>query len=515
MSTATASGVAGEAASLRQVGDWIGTTAGFRRAFALVAIAATTPFLSACTGLYFHDAGVAPQPPPRYELDRLPFDEYWTGLVFNGNKIGFTRFEISALGEDEYEVRSEASMRFRFLTIDKSVTLHAVDRIGSDLALRRFHYRYDLDGNQLELRGQVEQGRLEVDIINAGVSNHQSYPLHDTLYPTSVAALYPVVHGLEPGRRFAYTVFDGETQSISRLEQRIVGFQISNLFEGPAYRLVTRLHGHRVITWLDLHGLPVLETAQGGVLVAGLEEPAAARRYLALAALNKNEDLVGFSRVPARGHIASPRETGSLVASFSGFDGFVVPSDGRQTCRTDTGHVHCSIDSQASPRANDDAERYLRSTLPVPSRDPRIRTLAAEITRGLNSDEARIEALLAWIQTHVEQQAVDVFSALDVLETRKAECQGNSYLYAAFARSLGIPTRVVNGLVYSELVDGFLYHTWSESVIAGHWHAVDPTFGQFTADATHLKLVEGEMLADLTPIIAVMGRLAAEIESAR
>ena len=66
--------------------------------------------------------------------------------------------------------------------------------------------------------------------------------------------------------------------------------------------------------------------------------------------------------------------------------------------------------------------------------------------------------------------------------------------------------------MYSQVAHGFLYHTWAESLVEEGWTAVDPTFGQMSADATHLKLVEGESLADLTPIIGLMGQLKAQIE---
>jgi transglutaminase-like putative cysteine protease len=49
---------------------------------------------------------------------------------------------------------------------------------------------------------------------------------------------------------------------------------------------------------------------------------------------------------------------------------------------------------------------------------------------------------------------------------------------AALARSLGIPTRVVNGIVYSDDYAGFYYHTWAESLLDSGWIAIDPTFGR-------------------------------------
>jgi transglutaminase-like putative cysteine protease len=114
---------------------------------------------------------------------------------------------------------------------------------------------------------------------------------------------------------------------------------------------------------------------------------------------------------------------------------------------------------------------------------------------------------------NVEKAPLDVFSALDVLEKRKAECQGHAYLYTALARATGIPTRIVNGLAYSEQFNGFLYHSWAESLVDGRWVAVDPTFGQTAADATHIKVVEGETLAELLPLMDVVGKLKIRVLS--
>jgi len=98
-----------------------------------------------------------------------------------------------------------------------------------------------------------------------------------------------------------------------------------------------------------------------------------------------------------------------------------------------------------------------------------------------------------------------------VLQTKQAECQGHAFLYTAFARSLEIPTRVVNGLVYSEQFKGFLYHSWSESLVDDRWQAVDPMFDQPAADATHITVVEGESAADLLPLIDWVGKVRIRI----
>jgi transglutaminase-like putative cysteine protease len=144
----------------------------------------------------------------------------------------------------------------------------------------------------------------------------------------------------------------------------------------------------------------------------------------------------------------------------------------------------------------------------VPSVLTEISSLARAIASGAASDEERIARLVAWMDVNIAKEAVDAFSAADVLRARRGECQGHSYLFAAFARALGLPTRVVNGIAYSEEHGGFLYHTWNEVWIAGRgWQPVDATFGQAHADATHVKLIEGETAAELLPLVNLVGRV--------
>jgi hypothetical protein len=63
------------------------------------------------------------------------------------------------------------------------------------------------------------------------------------------------------------------------------------------------------------------------------------------------------------------------------------------------------------------------------------------------------------------------------------------------------------GLAY---IDGkFYYHAWPE-VFLGDWVAVDPTFGQFPADAAHLRFTIGG-LGRQAEMIRLMGRLQIKV----
>ncbi|MCX7962816.1 MAG: transglutaminase-like domain-containing protein [Burkholderiales bacterium] len=454
---------------------------------------------------YFASAP-APAAPLQHPLPRLPFADYWTAIVFNGEKIGFAHFAVARAPEaaDLWELRSEAAFALRFLGVAKKVNLRARDLVTEDLGLQRFEYRYVLDESEMTVEGRREGDELVVRVTVGGTPHEQRHAVSGPLYPSSAILLYPVLHGLAPGREYAFRVFSGELQAVRDVAQRVEAYQTSRLFRGGAYKVETRLAGQRVLTWIDERGRPVFELGMQGVMISALEDEHKAKRELALAALNKKESLLDYSLVRPDRQIARARAVATLRIALSGA-AREPPSDGWQRCAPEGTEIVCEIgpvpsEARAEPR-------HLAPSLTVQSADPEIRRLAAEIVGEAAGEAERLARIVRWMDAHIEKAPFDVFSARDVLERRRAECQGHAWLFAALARAAGIPTRVVNGLAYSEDFGGFLFHAWNESLVDGAWRAVDATFGQVHADATHLKLFEGETLAELAPLLDFVGRL--------
>ena len=248
-----------------------------------------------------------------------------------------------------------------------------------------------------------------------------------------------------------------------------------------------------------------------GVMIAALEDEARARQYVVIAAVNQRESLIEFSLVRPDAPVAQPRRVAHMKIVVQGLDR-TPPGEHFQSCRpTRDGH-ECEIRPPAAtvPTGSVLAEpsrKYLEPSATVQSRHPNVRLTAVEIAGNEREPARQADKLVRWMQTNIEKAPLDVFSAVDVLEQKKTECQGHAYLFTALARALGIPTRVVSGLAYSKQLEGFLFHSWVESWTGGRWLPIDPTFGQATADATHIKLLEGEALSDLLPLIDWVGRL--------
>ncbi|MEW6543816.1 MAG: transglutaminase-like domain-containing protein [Nitrospirota bacterium] len=489
-----------------------------RSAGRLVLCLLVFPLLVGCAARYFRDVEAPSQPALRHTLQAWPYREYWTGVVFNGEKIGLTHLALQPAGGDQYELRAEALLAFHFLGFDKRVTLASQDWVTDDLRLNRFVHDYDLDGNRLRLTGRVEQGQLVVERESGGRMTSETIPLTGPIYPSSAIALYPTWQGLAVGREYRYQVYDGQRQQLAAVSQAIEAYQESDLFSGRAYRVATKLDGQEATTWVNERGEPVLEMAWHGILISSLESEAEAKAYLAQASLNKRDVLVEFSLIRTSRPIPAPRAVRRLLVNLAGLpDAFTIPSDQWQDCRREGPNARCFIQAvepaaigEPRPVPLDELKPYLKPTQTIDSQDREIQRTAREIVGPATEPLAQVRRVVAWLQEQVAQEPADVFTSREVFDKRKAECQGLTWLYAAFARSLDVPTKVVNGLVYVGELGGFLYHTWAESYVGGRWLPIDPTFGQVGADATHIKLIEGDRPADLLPLVDLVGRIRIE-----
>ncbi len=160
------------------------------------------------------------------------------------------------------------------------------------------------------------------------------------------------------------------------------------------------------------------------------------------------------------------------------------------------------------PRGDTTVADALASEPLVQAADPRIQAQARQIVGREHHAGAVAELLTHWVYANLKKEiTISVPSAVQVLEARRGDCNEHTVLYVALARSLGLPARTAAGLVY--LRGHFYYHAWPE-VWLGRWVAVDPTFDQFPADASHLRFVIGG-LARQVELLRLIGRVTVTV----
>jgi transglutaminase-like putative cysteine protease len=221
-------------------------------------------------------------------------------------------------------------------------------------------------------------------------------------------------------------------------------------------------------------------------------------------------DIISLVMIPSTS-IDNPAQTRYLKAKLTGgpFQGFDLDGD-RQIFKGDTVEVRKQDDpaTYTLPYSGKDLNDLLQPTALIQSDDKRIKDKAEKILSGDKDAKKAAKKLNEWVYSAIQKKpVVSIPSAIEVLSQRVGDCNEHTTLYTALARSAGIPTRMAAGIVYMR--DGFYYHAWPE-VWLGQWIAVDPTFNQFPADATHIRFVTGN-LDRQSDILKLIGKLKVEV----
>lgn len=259
----------------------------------------------------------------------------------------------------------------------------------------------------------------------------------------------------------------------------------------------------------ELHRLPY-EVAFENWRLTG-ERPASAPT-----AVPEDRDILETTAIGANRRLASDVAELRVRLTNADLRGFDLTSQ-RQALHGDTLVVH-----QEAPRAlvagymlPDGGKRIMPElTMAEPlvqSNSPEIVRLARRLSRGQRDPRVVAERINQWVYDSLQKRITfGIPSALQVLHARAGDCNEHAQLYVALARAAGIPARVDAGLAY---IDGkFYYHAWPE-VYLGEWVAVDPTFGQFPADAAHLRFTIGG-LGRQAEMIRLMGKLKIDVVGA-
>lgn len=181
---------------------------------------------------------------------------------------------------------------------------------------------------------------------------------------------------------------------------------------------------------------------------------------------------------------------------------------GRQSVRGDTVTIRRELSIMLAARYRRILLRWQRSQNPqlaqepgIETNDPELMTFASDLVRGVQDPGQVAARIFQWVRDSVERAPVQgAPGALATLRTRRGDATEHAQLFVAMSRAAGVPARTVSGVV---LADGRLHHhAWAE-VLLRDWVAVDPTFGQLPAGATHLRLHTGAVPrpADLQRLI--------------
>lgn len=471
-------------------------------------------------------------------LSLAPGINFYT-LTMGGRSVGQATSRLDTL-PDGFELEDVMNLELPALGQTGLAVARTRVILSPALVMESFSFTLDSEVGRFEASGTLRADTtLAVRIVSAGSEQNLSFRLSQPPIMSSVVPIRVAMGGgLEVGETVRLPVFDPTSLSMRTVQVRVLEHDTLFVTDSaaiddsgrwtaartdsvPAWRIAEVFGGIQVESWVDADGRVLRASSPLGFAMEKTEYEIARQAQedaRLVSASPIDDDVILSTAVQSNVDLEDVEEFGELRFRLAGVDleGFQLDG-GRQTLRGDT-----LIVRRESWDALDPGYRLpyrfmdLRESLePEPliqSDDERVIRLAREITarRSQWSQDPKDVArqLTGAVYSMLEKSITfSVPNAVQVLETRRGDCNEHTVLYVALARALGLPARTAVGLVY---VNGaFFYHAWPE-VWLDEWVAVDPTFGQYPADASHIRFVIGG-LAQQIEIVRLIGNLDIEV----
>jgi hypothetical protein len=445
----------------------------------------------------------------------------WYGVYFRGGqKCGFAKMTVGTAKVGEREAYEFVTAMNIQLKMGQAVQKITVDQ-------KRY---YALDGDLLRIESAMNSilGRAEVVATVKG----------DKLVVTSVAGRHPTMKTMPLpneslvsmmgtrrlvqegtiGGKIEFKMFEPTMLKTFHVSAKLARFE-DRLIGGVKTRVGVIDVDYKDVAmssteYVTLEG-DMLETTVSGMFTLRREPEKIAKNA------NKAFDALRASTVPVKRKLGDPRKIEELTLRVSGIrKANLRISDEGQTYAEDEqpGWHRVTIRRAVAPKkaptlpmqppAN--VAEWLKPSAIAQSDAPEVIKVTKQVVGDETDSWAAAKKIQTWVYGNVKKQGVAAMSnAVQVLEKRKGDCGEHTALFVAMCRAAGIPARQAIGVGYSHAMKAFGYHAWAE-VWVGKWVAMDPTWGENLADATHLKFSAGNV-ESVAAIGGLFGSLKIEV----
>lgn len=439
----------------------------------------------------------------------------WFGVYHGGDKVGHAH-RVTARTADGYAFYEDSVVALAMLGTPQTLRTALAAETDLAYALRRFRFTLISPATAFSASGTSDGHSLAVRYGPRGQQANLTLPLAEPIYLPSTLRPRVLAGDRTPGTHYTVPVFSPLALHNEPMTITIEGVETIAGPSGPvaSIRLLEEHAGLQARAWIAADGGVIREEAALGFMLAREDEAQALAHTEQVAPV----DLAADSSIPLEGRIDDARGTTYLALRLSGDAAGRVPDDGRrQRLHGDLLNITREELPGLTPfpltiPAEPEVASALGAAPFLEADDPVVAARAHAIVGDAKDARTAARRLVAWVAGAIEKApAVTVPSAREVLASRRGDCNEHATLLTALARAVGIPARLVAGVVYAN--DAFYYHAWTELWL-GAWVSADSVFDQMPVDATHVKLVEGGPEQQLA-LAGLIGKLTFRVEEGR
>ena len=438
--------------------------------------------------------------------------EQWFAIYMEGGKIGHATHSrtpnpngtITTVEQVEMTL-GRGGMSITSKTMEKCI--ETVD--GKPLS---FESVQDMGMMASRSSGKIEGGKMTLTTDVAGQKSTQTVDFPAGALMSEGLRLAGIRHGLKAGTAWKATAFVpslmepvdvnivvGPKVSIDLLGRVAELTQVSTSMSTPAGQIVQISYVNN-----DFETMKMTTSAMGMSI-----EMVSCPKEFAIAPV---DDVVEFfNKVTIR----SPQPLSSMggvksikyyISPESGSKPAFPTTDTQSAKTTPDGSMVLTVIQPASqpaaglPYAGKDHEllQYLKRSQYVESDDPCVVALTKQAVGSEKDAWKAAKKIEKFVSEHVSDKNLSVgyASAAEVARSKAGDCSEHAVLVAAMCRAVGIPARVVAGLVYADSFGDqqniFGPHAWAEVNIAGKWYGLDATGAPRGFAPDHIAVAAGD-----------------------
>ncbi|MFC1822503.1 transglutaminase domain-containing protein [Thermodesulfobacteriota bacterium] len=420
----------------------------------------------------------------------------WKEIYLKNDKVGYSVSMINPQ-EDGYLIQEEVFLKLNLMGLSSGMHTVTWSNVDKQFFLKNFNFRMSSGAVDFKISGRVEGDYLVFSSGKGASSKSQRIRLTSRPMLGATMGHFFKHQRINVGESFRIPVFDPSTMSQKEVLIKVVAkepIEISR-FTYDAYRLEAVVWGRTMTFWVDQDGTTLKEEGFMG-LVAVKSNAARAPRDI-----KGSMDFYEASAVAADRKLPDHKRLRYLKVELHGIEGITVNTDawhgGRQKYRDGILEINKESVPVGAPlilpynSLDNNLKPFLEPDFNIESQAPEIINKASEIAGREKSPLAVAGRTMTWVYQNLEKRpVVSIPSAKEVLRTRVGDCNEHATLLTALLRASGIPARLSIGLVYTR--NQFFYHAWTEAYI-GEWISMDAVLNQMPVDATHIKLIEGNL----------------------
>jgi hypothetical protein len=431
----------------------------------------------------------------------------WFIIRIQGAYAGFGR-SGQFKTDTGWDVRDDLSISLNLQGQMKPVRITNECKVDDQFRLVSFRMKIASGIMSFEQKGHMEGRELVLELPRSQGGGVKRLKLYESPRMSRSLGLPLPLTGLRVGDDFRIPIFDpldgqkwdAAIKVLEKADLDVTGRKTE------AWRVRATFRTVELYMWIDDQGRLLKGSMPLGITVIRSDKQEVARE---LRRKGDQPDFPELASVPLEGSIDHVERLTSWRLKVQSTSGIPIPSDDfRQKVQGDELTITQETLPEATytlPCTDREREEELKPSRFIQSDNSTIIETARKIV-GNERDPIKAARLInTWVYKNLKKVPTPVVpDAYGVLMSKQGACNEHAVLAASLARAVGLPARVVVGLVYSE--GSFYYHAWVTYWAGNRWFTGDPLMNQLPVGPGHIALLYGDVDKHIN-VLSFLGQL--------